>query len=67
MLTHSTSRRMVWSLSGGEMVNCLTVWSDWLVSGSDTGQLDLRSPLTGTVEHREPVNIDIITLWWECL
>ena len=39
----------VWALAGGEMINCLAVWSDWLVSGSDTGQLDLRSPQTGAV------------------
>ena len=43
--------RRVWAVAGGEMINCLVVWSDWLVSGSDTGQLELRSPHTGTVQH----------------
>ena len=42
--------RTVWSLSGGEMMNCLTVWADWLVTGSDTGQLEVRSRHTGAVE-----------------
>ena len=43
--------RRVWAVAGGEMMNCLVVWSDWLVSGSDTGQLELRSPHTGTVHQ----------------
>ena len=43
--------RRVWALAGGEMINCLEVWAGWLVSGSDTGQLGLRSHLTGALQH----------------
>ena len=45
-----SSGRTVWSLTGGEMVNCLALWKDWLVSGSDTGQLEVRSQASGAVQ-----------------
>ena len=36
-----------WTVTGGEMVNCIVVWEEALVTGSDAGNLDVRSQSTG--------------------
>ena len=34
-----------WGVQGGDMLNCLTLWKDSLVSGGDGGELLLRYTL----------------------
>ena len=42
-----------WSVSvaGGEMMNCLTVWREKLVTGSDAGLLEIRNINNGEVRY----------------
>jgi len=44
---------LAWSVSvaGGEMMNCLTVWREKLVTGSDAGLLEIRNINNGEVEQ----------------
>ena len=50
----------VWAVSGGEMVNCVAVWGGGegggggLVTGTDAGQLSVRSLHTGQVGAVQP-------------
>lgn len=39
----------LWIVTGGEMMNCVTTWDNQLVTGSDSGNLDVRSPNSGQV------------------
>ena len=40
-----------WTVTGGEMINCAIVWEDVLVTGSDAGNLDLRSLTSGQIQQ----------------
>ena len=43
--------QVLWSVSGGEMVNCVVTWQGHVVTGSDAGNLDMRSADTGQVDQ----------------
>ena len=56
---NSQNSSQKWTVTGGEMMNCVVVWEDALVTGSDAGNLDIRSLNTGII-HQQVINIPII-------
>ena len=52
---NSQNSSQKWTVTGGEMMNCVVVWDDALVTGSDAGNLDIRSQNTGII-HQQVIN-----------